>query len=476
MGDPAAAGALHIHQDVALLAAYLDAGCPSFYHLAAGRGAYLVPTRGTIEVNGTPAAPRSGTAVSRVDALTIRATDAAEIVLMDLPRPPRTARVDARLRLDEGAGPWLDATSIGGAFMADFQTLQEIAHAARANLAQSAWDYLTGGGESETTLKRNRLGLDSIGLRPRVCRDVTQIDCSTEFLGQTVRLPVCIAPMGSLQLLEPAGADGVVRAADEFGIPAFLSSLTEPQIEDIGPQTNRPMVYQIYVRGDDSWVATFVKRAVNSGCGAVCFTVDLALYGRRERDLMKRYRPPTRQAGDLAAFHFQTAWNWDNVKRFKDAHDIPLIIKGIATAEDAEIAVEHGVDVIYVSNHGGRQLDHGCATIDVLPEVAAAVAGRAKIMIDGGFMRGTDVVKAIALGAHAVGLGKLIGMGLAGGGREGVLRTLEILEEEITTALGLMGVTRFDELGSSFLRSASPVVQPHLLSPFPFINFTDKGY
>ena len=360
--------------------------------------------------------------------------------------------------------------------MADFQTLQEIARAARANLAQNAWDYLTGGGETETTLKRNRLGLDSIGLRPRVCRDVTHIDCSSEFLGQTVRLPVCIAPMGSLQLLDPAGAEGAVRAADQFGVTAFLSSLTEPQIEAIGRQTERPMVYQIYVRGDDAWVAQFVKRAVDGGCGAVCFTVDLALYGRRERDLMKRYRPPTRQAGDLAAFRFQTAWNWDNVKRFKDAHDIPLIIKGIATAEDAETAVEHGVDVVYVSNHGGRQLDHGCATVDVLPEVVAAVGGRAKIMIDGGFMRGADVVKAIALGAHAVGLGKLLGMGLAAGGQDGVLRTLEILEDEIITTLGLMGVTRLDELDSGFLRPAPPVVQPDLLSPFPFIDFTDKGY
>jgi glycolate oxidase len=360
--------------------------------------------------------------------------------------------------------------------MVEFQTLQEIARAARATLGQNAWDYLTGGGESETTLKRNRLGLDSIGLRQHVCRDVTQIDASTELLGQTLRLPVCTAPMGSLELLEPVGAEGVVRAADEFGVTAFVSSLTKPEIEEMAPKTNRPMVYQIYVRGDDAWVARFVKRAVDAGCNAVCFTVDLALYGRRERDMMKRYRPPTRQAGDLAAFRFQTAWNWDNVKRFKDAHDIPLIIKGIATAEDAETAVELGVDVVYVSNHGGRQLDHGCATIDVLAEVAAAVGGKAKIMIDGGFMRGTDVVKAIALGAHAVGLGKLIGMGLAADGQHGVVRTLEILEEEITTTLGLMGVTRLDQLDPGFLRPAPPVVEPDLLSPYPFIDFTDKGY
>jgi glycolate oxidase len=360
--------------------------------------------------------------------------------------------------------------------MADFRTLQEIARAARSNLGQTAWDYLTGGGESEVTLKRNRLGLDSIAFRPRVCRDVTGIDCSTELLGQKMRLPVYIAPMGSLHVLDPAGAEGAVRAGDGFGVISFYSSLNEPGIEGIAPHIERPMIYQIYVRGDDGWVAEHVKRAVDTGCIAVCFTVDLALYGRRERDMMKRYKPPSRQAGDLAAFHFQTSWNWDNVKRFKDAHDIPLIIKGIATAEDAETAVEHGVDVVYVSNHGGRQLDHGCATIDILPEVAAAVGGRAQIIIDGGFLRGTDVVKAVALGAQAVGLGKLVGLGLAAGGQSGVLRTLEILEDEITTALGLLGVTRLDELDSSYLRPAPPVGPADLLSPYPFIDFTDKGY
>ena len=163
--------------------------------------------------------------------------------------------------------------------MADYRTLQEIARAARTALGQSAWDYLTGGGESETTLKRNRLGLDSIAFRPRVCRDVTAIDCASELLGQKLRLPVCIAPMGSLELFDPMGAEGVARAADEFGVTAFISSLTKPGIEEVAPHSNRPMVYQIYVRGDDAWVAEFVKRAVDTGCVAVCFCVDIALYG-----------------------------------------------------------------------------------------------------------------------------------------------------------------------------------------------------
>ena len=360
--------------------------------------------------------------------------------------------------------------------MAEFQTLQEIARAARGSLSRNAWDYLTGGAESETTLKRNRMGLDSIAFRPRVCRDVTGIDCSRELLGRRMRMPVTLAPMGSLQLLDPSGALGVARAAAEFGVTGFQSSLTKPEIEEVAPEIDQPIIYQIYVRGDDSWVAEYVKRAIDAGCSAVCFTVDIAVYGRRERDLMKRYRPPTRNAGDIDAFHFQTSWNWDNVKRFKDAHDIPLIIKGIATAEDAEIAVEHGVDVVYVSNHGGRQLDHGRGAIDALPEVVAAIRGRARVMIDGGFMRGTDVVKAIALGADAVGIGKLCGLGFAAGGQDGLMRLLEILEDEITTAMGLLGVTRLDQLGREYLGAAPPVDRPSLTSPYPFIELPEMGY
>src|SRR5262249_45256351 len=154
------------------------------------------------------------------------------------------------------------------------------------------------------------------------------------------------------------------------------------------------------------------------------------------------------------------------VKRIKSKFDIPLILKGIATAEDARIALDHGVDWIYVSNHGGRQLDHGRGTMDVLPEIAGAVAGRAGIIVDGGFARGSDIVKAIAAGANLVGLGRLQCYALAAGGQKTLVRMLEILEDEVLRCLGLVGVTKFAELNGSYLHAATPVAAPHVLSAF----------
>ena len=166
------------------------------------------------------------------------------------------------------------------------------------------------------------------------------------------------------------------------------------------------------------------------------------------------------------------------VKRFKDRHGgkLPLIIKGIATAEDAEICVQHGVEVVYVSNHGGRQLDHGMGSTAVLPEVVAAVAGRAEVWVDGGYMRGTDIVKAIALGATAVSVGRLYAYGLAAAGRDGVLRVLELLHDELEKAMGLTGVNTLSELDPSYVRAAPPVRPPHVLSAFPYIDGPDDCY
>jgi glycolate oxidase len=197
--------------------------------------------------------------------------------------------------------------------------------------------------------------------------------------------------------------------------------------------------------------------------------VDSAFYSRRERDLIGRYVKPWR-ADAAAGAKYQAALAWDQVKRFKDRHDLPVILKGIATAEDAEIAVRHGVGVIYVSNHGGRQLDHGLGSAAVLPEIVAAVGGRAEVWVDGGFMRGSDVVKAIALGARCVGLGRLACLGLAAAGVAGLVRALELLEEEIRTCLGLLGVTSLAELTPAHVAAAPPVFEPAALSAFPLLG------
>ena len=352
-----------------------------------------------------------------------------------------------------------------------FQTLHEIAKAARLHLKQGDWDYLMGGAESETTLRRNRQALDSVAFRPRVLRDVSKVDCTSTFLGRPVRIPVMLAPIGGLETFDPGGGATVGRASAEFGVPHMLSSVCHPGLEAVAAAADNFRIFQLYVRGDDAWVDDHVKRARDHGYAAFCLTVDTASYSRRERDIATRYVKPWRQRA--TGFAYQAGLNWDHVKRFKDLHDLPLILKGVATAEDAVLACEHGVEVVYVSNHGGRQLDHGRGSLEVLPEIVAAVAGRAGVMMDGACMRGTDVVKALALGAQIVGIGRLQGLGLAAAGQAGLVRALELLEEEIRICLSLLGVDRIAALDGSYLRAATPVTAPHVTSAFPLLH---EGY
>src|SRR6058998_685226 len=301
-----------------------------------------------------------------------------------------------------------------------FQTLHEIVRAARMNLAPGPWDYLAGGTETETTLRRNRQALDSLAFRPRVLRNVSKIDSSSTLFARKVRIPVMIAPVGSVETFEPGGGATAAKASAEFEVPQMLSSVCNPGLEAVAAAADNFRIFQLYVRGDDAWVDEHVKRARDNGYAAFCLTVDTATYSRRERDLAKRFVKPWRVRA--SGFDFQASLSWDQVKRFKDTHDIPLILKGIATAEDAAIACDHGVEGVYVSNHGGRQLDHGMGSLAVHPEVVRAVDGRATVMVDGGLMRGADVVKAIALGAQIVGLGRLQCLGLAAAGQAGLER------------------------------------------------------
>jgi len=352
---------------------------------------------------------------------------------------------------------------------AEYLTLQEIVAAARAHLAPGPWAYLVGGAETETTVRRNRQALDALAFRPRVLRDVRRIDAGAACLGRRARLPVLLAPIGGLESFAEGGAAAAARGAAQFGVPQMLSSVCKPGLEATAAAADTQRFFQLYVRGDDAWVDDHVRRARAHGYAAFCLTVDVAVYGRRERDLAGRFVKPWRAGAD-AGRDFQAALSWDQVKRYKDRHDLPLILKGIATAEDAALAVEHGVEVVYVSNHGGRQLDHGLGSIAVLPEVVAAVAGRAQVWVDGGFMRGSDVVKAIALGAQAVGLGRLPCLGLAAAGTPGLVRALEILEEEVRTCLGLLGVTSLGELGAAHLAPAPAVGAPGALGAFPLLG------
>jgi glycolate oxidase len=347
---------------------------------------------------------------------------------------------------------------------ADFTTLQEIAITAQRNLSRMLWDTLCGGSDSEATLRRNRLALDSLTLRQRVLVNVADMDTSATLLGEKLPIPVFIAPVGNfLQLADPEGAVAVARGAVAYGTTAFISTAARPGIEEVAKSVDKPLLFQLYVRSDRSWCEDILLRAKAAGYRAICVTVDRAYYSRRERDVMNRYML-RESAGDP---RFQASLTWDDVAWMKELTQLPLILKGIATGEDAELAVKHGADVIYVSNHGGRQLDHGQATIETLPEVVDAVAGRAEVIWDGGVMRGTDVIKALALGATSVGVGKLQGLALAAAGEAGIRRMLELLEIEIRSTMGLMGITSVSQLDRSWVRAAPPITDGSLSGPYP---------
>jgi isopentenyl diphosphate isomerase/L-lactate dehydrogenase-like FMN-dependent dehydrogenase len=363
-----------------------------------------------------------------------------------------------------------------GASSEEFQNLHEFVRRARANLNQNAWDYSVGATETETTMRRNRMALDEIAFRPRVLRNVARVDASAEVFDRKLRLPVMMAPVGALEIFDPDGAAAsVARGVGRFGAAHMLSSVSEPGLEKVAEAAPDALrIYQLYVRGDDAFVEDRVRRAIASGYNAFCLTVDTAHYSRRERDIAKRYVRESRlraTGGD-----FQKGLEWRTVKLIKDNYRIPLILKGIATAEDAAIALDHGVEWIYVSNHGGRQLDHGRGAIQVLPEIVGAVAGRARIMVDGAFCRGSDIVKAIAMGADLVGIGRLQCWALAAAGENGIVRMLELLEDEVVRCLGLLGVTKFAELDKTYLHPAMPTNLPHVLSAFPLLDIEPYRY
>ena len=353
-----------------------------------------------------------------------------------------------------------------------FEVLHEFVEPARNNVTPETWDYLMGGAETETSLNRNRMAIDALALRPRVLRDVEHASASAKFLGHDWRLPVFLAPIGSLQdITKQAGVDPACAAA-QFGIAHMLSSACAPGLEAVAAAAgDHPRIFQIYVRGDAGWVDELVARAIGHGYAAICFTVDLDIIGRRERDMVKRYKPTARRA--VTGEVHQTRFAWADIERIRANIDVPLILKGIATPEDALRAADLGVDVIYISNHGGRQLDHAQGSTDVLPEIAAALAGRAEIFVDGGYMRGSDIVKAIALGANAVGLGRLQGLAAAAGGQETIVRMLEILEQEVRHCLMLLGVTSLGELDPSYVTQVTPLQRNWFDSVFPLLK---EGY
>lgn len=348
-----------------------------------------------------------------------------------------------------------------------FETLHDVVATARRNLSPNDWDFLNGGTETETSLRRNRAALEEIAFRPRVLVDVREVSLGVNAFGMQMRLPVFTAPIGRYRF--GGGPAAVFRAAQAYGCPAMLSSVNQEARQDEVAQAapGDLRMYQIYVRGDANWLQAEVDRAVNNGYRAICITVDTPVISRRERDIANRHlRGSPRGTPDL---EFQAAFDWRRMEKLRRHCKVPLIVKGVDALEDAKRLVEMGVDGIYVSNHGGRQVDHARASVDALQEIVAELKGKATLIVDGAMYRGSDVVKALALGADLVGLGRLHCWGLAAAGEAGLTRVFELLEIEMRMCLQLLGVTSVDALQPKHLAKAANVAGESLHGAFPLL-------
>ena len=331
-----------------------------------------------------------------------------------------------------------------------FVTLPEIRRAAKLAVPREAWNFSDGGAETEKTLRRNRRHLDRLAIQQNVLVDVREIDLRTHLLGVPLSSPMAVAPMGGLILFHPEGDVEMARGAGQADTLQWLSGATGWPVEDVAKACAAPQMFQLYHHGDRGWVGELLARVEASGYKAVALTVDVQLYGRRERDILARFSP--RKAMEIAPNprgpnpEYQARLTWADVEWLMKTTKLPVGIKGIMTVRDARRAADMGVRLIWVSNHGGRQLDQTQSTIEALPPIVEAVAGRAEIVVDGGFSRGTDVVKGLARGAKVVAIGRTALWGLAADGAAGVARVFEILREEIRTTMGLCGRTKIADL------------------------------
>jgi 4-hydroxymandelate oxidase len=337
--------------------------------------------------------------------------------------------------------------------------LLDLEAAARARMDPAAYDYFAGGADAELTLADNRRAFDRFVLRPRVLVGVDAVDTSTTVLGARLALPVVLAPTAFNKLAHPDGELAAVRAAGAAGTVMCCSTIASTSLEDVAAAARGPLWFQLYVYRDRRVTEDLVRRAEAAGYQALVLTVDTPRLGRRERDVRNRFALPDGVTiANLAQYGADaTGWptsssfteyvhrlldaslTWESVDWLRATTKLPVLIKGILTAADAELAAAHGASGVIVSNHGGRQLDGTIATIDALPEVTSQVGGRITVLLDGGVRRGTDVLKALALGASAVLIGRPYLWGLAADGEAGVRRVLEMLRSEVELALALAG-------------------------------------
>jgi 4-hydroxymandelate oxidase len=325
--------------------------------------------------------------------------------------------------------------------------------AAAAKVDPAVWCYFEGGAGDEVTLRANRAAYGRWRLRPRMLVDVSEMSTATTLLGTPVAMPLGVAPFAMQSLIDPEGEVSTARAAASANALMCVSTLTTRTHADIAAAGDGPRWLQLYVLRDRQRTLEHIHAARESGYSAVALTIDLPYVGRRERDIRLGFPnpPPDLHLPYAALFDTSPALTWHDIEWIRSETEMPLILKGILTHEDATLAVEHGVAAVWVSNHGGRQLDCVAAGLDALPEVVDAVAGRAEVYVDGGARRGTDVLKGLALGARAVFAARPFAGALAVAGEQGVAHALSLLQDEITLGLALLGCTSPDQVARSHI-------------------------
>lgn len=340
------------------------------------------------------------------------------------------------------------------------RTIDELTELGRSKLDDGALHYVMSGAGEELTVARNDRAMNRLALIPEVLRGVGQVDVSTRVLGVDLALPVMLAPVGSLGLFAPEGALDAALGATAAGTVSFVGVLSSPHMRDVIGKAPGRHFFQIYVAGDRPWLGGLVDEVQEHGFHGICVTVDSPVTARRDRLLRKDafdwrmeregLPPNLEQRGRDRSL--QASFDWHDLEWLRSHTDLPLVIKGILSDRDAVRAVNAGVDAVYVSNHGGRALDHGIGAIDALPAIVEAVGGEVPVLLDGGISRGVHVAKALALGASAVLMGRMQCLALAAGGAAGVERALGIITDELRTAMALLGCRSVAELGPRHVR------------------------